>query len=78
MLVYLNTIAYLYRKISYMTSEKAKIGRVVCLKSGGLPMTIEYKPDDYTVKCVWFDYNNMLNRGEFKVNHVKKCKPRKF
>jgi uncharacterized protein YodC (DUF2158 family) len=61
-----------------MTSKNAKIGKVVRLKSGGLPMTIEYKPDELTAKCVWFDYNNQLCRNEFKINHLKKSKPRKF
>ena len=58
-----------------MTKENAEIGTVVKLKSGGLPMTIEYVMDDIKVKCAWFDYNNILCRDEFKIVLLKKCKP---
>ncbi len=30
-------------------SEKFKIGTVVCLKSGGPPMTVEYAPPEFQV-----------------------------
>lgn len=42
-----------------------EIGEVVQLKSGGPKMTIEYIPDDYNIKCVWF-VKATLVRGEFK------------
>lgn len=51
--------------------EKLKIGEVVMLRSGGPKMTVEFTPDDYNVKCVWFQ-GTTLHRGEFKVELLQR------
>ena len=61
-----------------MTKEEATIGTVVRLKSGGLPMTVEYIVSNLMVKCVWFDYDNQLCREEFKIELLEKSEPRNF
>ena len=54
-----------------------KIGEVVRVKSGGLPMTVEEmrQPDPDFIDVVWFDGNN-LHRNAFHASMLELCQPR--
>jgi uncharacterized protein YodC (DUF2158 family) len=47
-------------------NDTAEPGDVVRLKAGGLDMTVEGGTEGET-KCVWFDAQNKLRRGTFRV-----------
>ena len=49
------------------------IGDVVRLKSGGMPMTVEYANEGET-KCIWFDAQNQCQRGGFRTGSLEKRK----
>jgi uncharacterized protein YodC (DUF2158 family) len=51
--------------------EELQIGQVVQLKSGGPKMTVEFKPDAFNVKCVWF-VGSKLYRDEFKIELLQR------
>lgn len=58
-------------KESFMSDAKVlKSGDVVCLNSGGPPMTVETITDHVWVNCIWFD-GCILRKQSFMMATVK-------
>jgi uncharacterized protein YodC (DUF2158 family) len=58
-------------------NDQFKVGDVVVLRSGSIPMTVE-EIDGKDVSCVWMDEKRKMERGTFPAATLQRYEGPKF